>query len=129
MASKDVRKPSDAGEAEAWARCFTPDGTFSGPAGEASGNRQLVEFCERVSRALAGSLHLEFKKCGRENGGGPGQRIRSSASRHEIAPAAAHAERAALRALQQNDTHKCDNNHKMNDDQYGLHVKTRWFNI
>ena len=48
----------DAGEADAWAECFSSEGSFDGPAGKARGRDQLVEFCRSVSPKIAGSLHM-----------------------------------------------------------------------
>ncbi|MCR9074277.1 MAG: nuclear transport factor 2 family protein [Alphaproteobacteria bacterium] len=48
----------DSGQAEAWADCFAPDGSFDGPAGTAHGRDELAEFCRSVSPKIAGSLHI-----------------------------------------------------------------------
>jgi hypothetical protein len=48
----------DAGEAEAWADCFTPGGEFSGPAGEAKGTAALIAFCESSAKRFPTALHL-----------------------------------------------------------------------
>ena len=58
---------------------------------------------------------------GAEYGGGPGKRVRLAAPGHEAAGAPARAERATLRALQEDNDDKRDDDQNMNDDQNGLH--------
>ncbi len=48
----------EAGDGEAWASCFTPDGRFSGPAGTAEGREELAELCRRTVQRYPVALHF-----------------------------------------------------------------------
>ena len=48
----------EAGDGDAWARCFTPDGEFSGPAGTARGFGELANLCEETTKRFPVALHF-----------------------------------------------------------------------
>ena len=48
----------DTGAAEEWAKTFTADGSFDGPAGKASGADELAEFCVEAGKQFAGAMHF-----------------------------------------------------------------------
>ncbi len=48
----------EAGDGDAWARCFTPDGEFSGPVGTARGPHELAELCEKTTKRFPLALHF-----------------------------------------------------------------------
>lgn len=48
----------EAGAAQEWAETFTPDGYFSGPAGEAQGTTALAEFCRATIARFPVALHF-----------------------------------------------------------------------
>jgi hypothetical protein len=48
----------DTGAAQDWANTFTSDGTFDGPAGQAQGSDELVEFCTNAGKQFAGAMHF-----------------------------------------------------------------------
>lgn len=46
------------GDGAAWARCFTPDGEFSGPAGVARGADELAALCRTTNERFPVALHF-----------------------------------------------------------------------
>jgi hypothetical protein len=105
IAGRRLRRP-----AAAWRRYPLQDGFW--------GTRQIGE-------KRQGQAGHEKQRC--QNSGGPRQPIGLATPRHEAA--AADTECAALRTLQQNDTHERYDNHEMDDDQNGLHIVLNTFSL
>lgn len=48
----------DTGATAKWAKTFTPDGVFDGPAGRAEGREQLKAFAEGLAEQFPGAMHF-----------------------------------------------------------------------
>lgn len=58
----------DTGASEDWARTFTEDGVFDGPAGHAEGHDALIAFCDQLAVEFPGAMHFTDNHLFEEDG-------------------------------------------------------------